>query len=57
MKKPKKGDGKAGQQKERESILQALDEISSKPGANEALGVLIWSKQLSDRLGLNDKVV
>jgi hypothetical protein len=48
---------KAGQQKERDSILQALDEISSKAGANEALGVLVWSKQLSERLGLDDKVV
>lgn len=47
----------AGQQKERDRILDSLSKISSKPGANEVLGVLVWSKQLSDKLGLSDKVV
>jgi hypothetical protein len=48
---------RAGEQKERDRVASLIEDISNRQSSNENLGILIWTRVLSEQLGLKDKVV
>ena len=48
---------RAGEQKERDRILNAIATMTNNAVSDANLGVLIWSNNLIKELGIEDKVV
>lgn len=48
---------RAGEQKERDRILNAIATMTNKAASDTNLGVLVWSNNLIKELGIEDKVV
>jgi hypothetical protein len=47
---------RAGEQKERDRVLELLQKMSDSPQAMAPLGQLVWTEHLSKSLGLHDPV-